>query len=79
MKHKVLANKVINAENGKIFKFKDVESACFLYKRYKGVPHDLMKNEPNVWNEYCKVASNPYTSKGYDWWLFDYCFGDVTK
>lgn len=61
------------------FDLTDVRSAWVFYKKYRGFPYDLMIKEPKAWKEYCKVAKNPYTMKSYDWWLYDYCFEDVTE
>jgi len=60
----------IDGENYKeLFWKDDVKSAVEFYKKYHNHRDKFNKDYPDKWN--IKIEFN--------WWLFNYCFGDVTE
>lgn len=59
---------------GKAFEKKDVILACELYKKYKGKPDLVFKEEFKMMKDYIE-----HKEKQFDDWLFDYCFENIVK
>ena len=65
------------------FEFDDVKSAVDFYKKYRDVPSALEYDYPNLREDlkyfFNEEHTNVIRKNDYNDWLFNYCFGDVTK